>query len=158
MFLNSKSIIFVLISMLHVSCASILKPAYLEMNSTLFAVWKPTENDGASFDHIVEMWSFLKENRVKNAYLLPKNEYVVSQRFELIFDESLLWFITPSSSDRFLVSSSLSPRLMSWIGDQKTIEAKIIYRKNASNVGKEYNEVMAIALDGGPFFKSDQPN
>jgi hypothetical protein len=51
--------------MLHVSCASILKPAYLEMNSTLFAVWKPTENDGASFDHIVEMWSFLKENRVK---------------------------------------------------------------------------------------------
>jgi hypothetical protein len=90
------------------------------------------------------------------AIYVPKGELDESVRFELTYRGGRLTSLTDSSGVHYELTEKISKNLQSWIGSDGQNDlyrnAKIIAVPVENSDGSKVNIVVAVAVDGGPFF------
>lgn len=114
--------------------------------------WKPNELDGESFDFMSELRSELRSKNYPLQFI-PSDDFK-SESFDMIFEDQNIRGVKRQDGTTYKVSESLGENLKDWLTGEKStnkIKMSVIVMKNHHDSG---NSVLAVAIDGGPFFKN----
>jgi hypothetical protein len=116
--------------------------------------WKPKQPDGESLDLITELRSDLESKSYIGLIYLPKNYSEGSVKVECIFENDKIVALRDVSRKRFHLDDSISVALTKWVDSkQSTINVTLIAKKVSMPNQSQYLTIIAMAVEGGPFFK-----
>jgi len=114
--------------------------------------WSPKEADGEGFDFIQEMWRDLRGKRVYTR--IPAGDDVMPERFRCTWEGRRLVALTRQDGSQYVLPVSLAEQVGHYSSSGKIrpdpeIKAILVIYKGDGQLP----QVVAIAVDGGPFFK-----
>lgn len=112
--------------------------------------WHPRENDGVSLDFIAELWNDMKP--VDGVSMVPTDYVAASGSFDIVEKTKDSHVLVDHQGNEYALPPDISSQILKWEDDpQPSIRAWFLVF-TARETNKRH--VLAVALDGGPFYKT----
>jgi hypothetical protein len=152
--INSFALVKIaIITMCASSCLPLNDDLVYRSSISYISSWSPSEADGESFDMIDELRNGLDHLNV-NAIYVPKGELDQSVKFSLLYRNGRLAELVDSSGAHYKLTNKISREVQNWVGSDGENDAYSNAKIIAVPV-HDSNLVVAVAIDGGPFFKGE---